>query len=67
MMVVVTSVSLMVHIYTIGYMHDEETGYQRFFSVYFAVYLFDADAGDEQQFRAAFLRLGSRGLGVLSA
>ncbi|HLS04727.1 MAG TPA: NADH-quinone oxidoreductase subunit L, partial [Wenzhouxiangella sp.] len=31
MMVVVTSVSLMVHIYTIGYMHDDP-GYQRFFS-----------------------------------
>ena len=31
MMVVVTFVSLMVHIYTIGYM-SEEGGYQRFFS-----------------------------------
>ena len=31
MMVVVTFVSLMVHIYTIGYMHDD-SGYQRFFS-----------------------------------
>ena len=31
MMVVVTFVSLLVHVYTIGYMH-EETGYQRFFS-----------------------------------
>ena len=31
MMVVVTFVSLMVHIYTIGYMH-EDPGYQRFFS-----------------------------------
>lgn len=31
MMCVVTSVSLMVHIYTIGYMHDDD-GYQRFFS-----------------------------------
>src|SRR5580700_10652164 len=31
MMVVVTFVSLMVHIYTIGYMHDDP-GYQRFFS-----------------------------------
>lgn len=31
MMVVVTFVSLMVHIYTIGYMHDDQ-GYQRFFS-----------------------------------
>jgi len=31
MMVTVTSVSLMVHIYTIGYMHDDD-GYTRFFS-----------------------------------
>ena len=31
MMVVVTFVSLMVHIYTVGYMHDDP-GYQRFFS-----------------------------------
>ena len=39
MMVVVTSVSLMVHIYTIGYMHDEEVGYQRFFS-YISLFTF---------------------------
>ena len=31
MMLVVTFVSLMVHVYTIGYMHDDP-GYQRFFS-----------------------------------
>ena len=31
MMVVVTFVSLMVHIYTVGYMHDDP-GYQRFFA-----------------------------------
>lgn len=38
MMVVVTSVSLMVHIYTIGYMH-EDPGYQRFFS-YISLFTF---------------------------
>jgi NADH-quinone oxidoreductase subunit L len=38
MMVVVTFVSLMVHIYTIGYMADDE-GYQRFFS-YIALFTF---------------------------
>ena len=38
MMVVVTSVSLMVHIYTIGYMQDDP-GYQRFFS-YIALFTF---------------------------
>ena len=39
MMVVVTVVSLMVHIYTIGYMHDETVGYQRFFS-YISLFTF---------------------------
>ncbi|CAB3865054.1 MAG: NADH-quinone oxidoreductase subunit L [Achromobacter pulmonis] len=38
MMVVVTSVSLMVHIYTIGYMADDP-GYQRFFS-YISLFTF---------------------------
>ncbi len=38
MMAVVTFVSLMVHIYTIGYMADEE-GYQRFFS-YISLFTF---------------------------
>jgi NADH-quinone oxidoreductase subunit L len=38
MMCVVTFVSLMVHIYTIGYMHDEE-GYNRFFS-YISLFTF---------------------------
>ncbi|WP_300086896.1 NADH-quinone oxidoreductase subunit L [uncultured Nitrosomonas sp.] len=38
MMVVVTSVSLMVHIYTIGYMHGDP-GYQRFFS-YISLFTF---------------------------
>ena len=38
MMAVVTFVSLMVHIYTIGYMSHEE-GYQRFFS-YIALFTF---------------------------
>jgi len=38
MMIVVTFVSLMVHIYTIGYMADDD-GYQRFFS-YIALFTF---------------------------
>ena len=38
MMAVVTFVSLMVHIYTIGYMDDED-GYQRFFS-YISLFTF---------------------------
>ena len=38
MMVIVTFVSWMVHIYTIGYMHDDP-GYQRFFS-YISLFTF---------------------------
>ena len=38
MMVVVTFVSLMVHVYTIGYMHDDP-GYNRFFS-YISLFTF---------------------------
>ena len=38
MMVVVTFVSLMVHVYSIGYMH-EDAGYQRFFS-YISLFTF---------------------------
>jgi NADH-quinone oxidoreductase subunit L len=38
MMVVVTFVSLMVHVYSIGYMHDDD-GYQRFFS-YISLFTF---------------------------
>jgi NADH-quinone oxidoreductase subunit L len=38
MMVVVTFVSLMVHVYTIGYMHEDD-GYQRFFS-YISLFTF---------------------------
>ena len=38
MMTVVTFVSLMVHVYTIGYMHDDD-GYQRFFS-YISLFTF---------------------------
>jgi NADH-quinone oxidoreductase subunit L len=38
MMTVVTFVSLMVHVYTIGYMHDDD-GYQRFFA-YISLFTF---------------------------
>src|SRR3982751_3198209 len=38
MMIVVTFVSLMVHVYTIGYMHDDP-GYKRFFS-YISLFTF---------------------------
>jgi NADH-quinone oxidoreductase subunit L len=63
MMVVVTSVSLMVHIYTIGYMADDP-GYQRFFSLHLAVHLQHADAGDEQQLLQLFF--GWEAVGLVS-
>jgi len=64
MMVVVTFVSLMVHIYTIGYM-AEDKGYARFFS-YLIVYFLNVDAGDEQQLYATVLWLGSSWFGFIS-
>ena len=64
MMVIVTFVSLMVHIYTIGYM-AEDPGYQRFFCLHLPIYLFHADAGDVQQLPAVVFWLGSGGAGVL--
>ena len=57
MMCVVTFVSLMVHIYTIGYMEEDE-GYNRFFCLYFPLHLFHADAGDEQQHAATVSLVG---------
>ncbi len=66
MMVVVTFVSLMVHVYTIGYMHDDD-GYNALLQLHLPVHVLHADAGDVEQFPAAVLRLGSRGRGVLPA
>ena len=65
MMLVVTFVSLMVHVYTIGYMADDP-GYTRFFSLHLALHVRDADAGHEQQLRPALLRLGGGGPGFVS-
>jgi NADH-quinone oxidoreductase subunit L len=52
MMVVVTFVSLMVHVFTIGYMADDP-GYQRFFATSRSSPL-DADAGDANNFLQLF-------------
>ena len=66
MMVVVTFVSLMVHIYTIGYM-EEDDGYNRFFP-YISLFTFSMlMLVDEQQPAAAVLRLGSGRPGLLSS
>ena len=47
MMVVVTSVSLMVHIYTIGYMH-RRSGLSALLQLHLAFHFLDADARDVQ-------------------
>ena len=66
MMVVVTFVSLCVHIYTIGYMHDDP-GYTRFFS-YISLFTFSMLMLVMcEQLHAAVLRLGSGGRGLLPA
>ena len=59
MMVVVTFVSLMVHMYTIGYMHDDRR-LSALLQLHLAVHLLHADAGDVEQLHAAVLRLGRR-------
>ena len=59
MMVVVTMVSALVHVYSIGYMaHDRAI--PRFMSYLGAVHLLHADAGDGRQLPPAVLRLGGR-------
>ena len=65
MMVVVTFVSLMVHLYTVGYMAEDE-GYNRFFS-YISLFTFAMLMLVMQQPAEAVLWLGSRRLGVLLA
>ncbi|MGY4504654.1 hypothetical protein ACVWYH_008611 [Bradyrhizobium sp. GM24.11] len=66
MLVVVTTVSSLVHLYSIGYM-DEDPYRPRFFG-YLSLFTFrHADAGDRRQPRADVLRLGRRGSGELSA
>ena len=66
MLIVVTFVSLMVHVYTIGYMADDD-GYSRFFSLHLPVHVLDAHAGHEQQLPAALLRLGGGGARLVPA
>ncbi len=59
MLVVVNTISSLVHLYSIGYM-DEDPYRPRFFSYLSSVHLRDADAGDRGQPGAAVLRLGGR-------
>ncbi len=66
MLVVITTVSALVHLYSWGYM-DEDPDQPRFFAYLVAVHLRDADAGDGGQPRPDVLRLGRGGPRVLSA
>jgi NADH-quinone oxidoreductase subunit L len=63
MLVVVNTVSALVHIYSIGYMHHDPTGRA---SPIVSVHLRHADAGDGGQSRADVLRLGRRRSCLLS-
>ena len=66
MMTVVTFVSLAVHVYTIGYMHDDD-GYQRFFS-YISLFTFSMlMLVMSNNFLQLFFWLGSSRCRVLSA
>ena len=53
MMVVVSFVSLMVHVYTIGYMQDDP-GYNRVLQLHLAVHVLDADAVMSNNFLQLF-------------
>ena len=66
MLVVVTTVSALVHVYSIGYMHEDDSR-PRFFAYLSLLHLRHADAGDGRQPPADVLRLGGRGPRLLSA
>ena len=65
MLVVVTTVSALVHLYSIGYM-EEDPHRPRFFAYLVALYLCDAGARHRRQSGADVLRLGRRGARELS-
>ena len=66
MLVVVNTVSALVHLYSIGYMHDDPAS-AALLRLSVAVHLRHADAGDGRQPRADVLRLGGRRPRVLPA
>ncbi len=66
MMMVVSFVSLMVHVYTIGYMADDP-GLYPLLRLHLAVHVLHADAGDGEQLPAVVLRLGGGRTGVVPA
>ncbi len=66
MLVVVNTVSTLVHIYSIGYMHHDPAS-AALLRLSLALHFRHADAGDRRQPRADVLRLGRRRSGLLSA
>ena len=66
MLLVVTGVGLLIHIYSIGYMW-EEGGYYRFFCLLELVHVFHADAGTRKELSTHVHRVGRRGSSVVSS
>ena len=66
MLVVITTVSFMVHIYSIGYMKGE-TGFVTVFCLSVPVYLFDAGTGGGHQYFPDVYFLGTGGCFILPA
>jgi hypothetical protein len=66
MLLVVTGVGFLIHIYSVGYMWEDD-GYYRFISLPEPVHVLHADAGAGEQLPADVHRLGGRGPGVVSA
>ena len=65
MLLVVTGVGFLIHVYSVGYMHGED-GFTRFF-VHEPVHGFDAALGHGQQLRRALHRMGRRRPVLVSA
>ena len=66
MILVVTGVGFVIHIYSIGYMHAED-GYYRFFAYMNLFPVLDADPGPVRQLPADVRRMGRRGALLVSA
>ncbi len=66
MLVVVTTVSFLVHVYSIGYMHEDPSR-PALLRLSVALHLRHADAGDVRQSRPVVLRLGGRRPDVVPA
>ena len=66
MLLIVTGVGFLIHIYSVGYMHEEE-GYWRYFSVHESLPVLHDGSGARRQRPADVCWLGGRGPRILSA